>query len=610
MSRPRILGSLLGLVLVATPTAFAQALDRPKPTCIRNVSLDRTGESEERFTLVLREGRIEAVLPADAPAPKGVHLVDGEGLLCLPAFVDAYTRTGVALPEPKIDQDVPVDTASDVRVDMRAANRKGIRPAFRAAQALAIDRAASEAWREAGFGLALVSPVGELLSGTSCLVTTREAAMRDLVVTPDVFACAGFRAGGPGYPSTLMGYHAQLRQFFLDAQRQTELQRRSEAGRSGPRPPFDAELTAGSDLLGGGRTVLCEAESHRDVERWIKLADAFGFRIAVSGGRDAWRVADVLAEREIPVLLTLDWGKEVEDPNAKDEKKEEGEAPEAIEEIAAAEEGVSEAAPVEAAAEEDEEEPEIAWEYEEPLGVRLERRREWEETRACAIRLYEKGVSFAFGTDGDKPAKLLERVRALVEAGLPADAALAALTTDAAELLGVEKRVGRIAPGYDATLALWSADPLTEKKAKPVFVFVDGRETKYDRPEEGAETEGGAPDEGVDASGRWILTVQGDGDEREVGLELEMAEDGSVTGTLTQENPMDQSKMEIDVTGAVNGKELTLEGTFSFGDTEVDFRYGLTLDGDELSGEATINVPMMPQPIVRSVEGKRTPDRR
>ncbi|MBX3464754.1 MAG: amidohydrolase family protein [Planctomycetes bacterium] len=43
--------------------------------------------------------------------------------------------------------------------------------------------------------------------------------------------------------------------------------------------------------------------------------------------------------------------------------------------------------------------------------------------------------------------------------GLPAAAALRALTLDAARLLGVDGRVGSLEPGKDADLALWDGDP-------------------------------------------------------------------------------------------------------------------------------------------------------
>ena len=151
MIRSRALRIVLCVAVLAAPLG-AQAPPRPQPTFVRNVTLERSGADPARASLLLADGRIEAILDADAPQPPGTRLVEGEGLLCLPGFLDAFARTGVETPEPVVDQDVPVDVGSDVRIDMRLANRKGIEPAFRAVAALAIEAKASEAWRESGFG--------------------------------------------------------------------------------------------------------------------------------------------------------------------------------------------------------------------------------------------------------------------------------------------------------------------------------------------------------------------------------------------------------------------------------------------------------------------------
>ncbi len=47
-----------------------------------------------------------------------------------------------------------------------------------------------------------------------------------------------------------------------------------------------------------------------------------------------------------------------------------------------------------------------------------------------------------------------------VRGGLGRDAALRAITLTAAELLGVGDRVGSLAPGKDADIAIFSGDPL------------------------------------------------------------------------------------------------------------------------------------------------------
>jgi imidazolonepropionase-like amidohydrolase len=68
--------------------------------------------------------------------------------------------------------------------------------------------------------------------------------------------------------------------------------------------------------------------------------------------------------------------------------------------------------------------------------------------------LHKAGVRFAL-TGGN----LLDQARFAVRFGLPADAALAAVTSAPAKILGVEKRVGAIAPGLDADLVALTGDP-------------------------------------------------------------------------------------------------------------------------------------------------------
>ncbi len=586
--------ALLAALLLAS-AARVQSPTSPQPTCVRNVTMGGSSASGERATLLLEDGRIEAVLSAEAPTPPGYRIVDAEGLLCLPAFLDAYSRTGCATPEPVKDQDVPVDESQDVGIDMRLANRKGIEPAFRAVEALAIEAKHSKAWREAGFGAALVSPGGQILAGSSSLVVTREAAKRDLVLVADAFAHAAFTATGEGYPSTLMGCVSQLRQFLLDVQRQAELERRYAERRPGARPPFDVDLRTGIELISGARRLLCEAETRTDVERWLALADEFGLSIGILGGREAWRVASELAGRRIPVVLTLDWGKEPKDPAKPEKKSEEKAAPEGEEEAKA---------PLDEPVTGEPTEPEIVWEYEEPLGIRIERRRLWEEGRDSALALQEAGVSFAFGTKHEEPAKLLEKVRTLVQAGLAPEVALAALTSGAADILGVADRLGRVVPGYDATFTLWSSDPLVDEKAQYRWIFIDGFPTEFPRKTEGALAE---PAEGLNVSGAWSLDIEGEGGPTSADLTLEMDKDGSVSGKLLTESPVDKSALEVDVTGKLSGMHLKLEGTLELEAWSATLVLSLTVEADTLTGEAIVRVPGQETPLVQTVSGRRVP---
>lgn len=501
---------------------------------------------------MLRDGRIEAVLDDVAPTPPGASVVEGQGRLALPAFVDAYTHAGCVTPAPIADRDQAPKPEADVFVDMRAANRKGIGPSFRAADALAIEKDVAERYRSSGFGWLLSAPHGQLLSGCSALASTRDAAVRDRLLRPQVYDHAGFSTSGTGYPSTKMGAIAQLRQFFLDAAHARELER--AAARGGPdRPPYDRDLEAVTATLARARRVACEAESDEDVERWIALGDELGFDLAITGGRDAWRRADELARRAIPVISTLGFGDEPKRPRTEARKPGEEERSGHSDE----------------------------WTYSEPERVFEERMRLWRETRDGVRRLVEAGVLCAFGSGSRSPEDLIDSARELVEAGLPLAEAEACLTRRAAEILGLGASLGRIEPGFDASLALWTAHPLTTKDAKVAWIAVEGFPYELEL-EKGLPS--GPPAEGVTAEGEWTLELERP-DANTAQLDLEMEADGSVTGTLRGEVAGTEGSIEVELEGRLARRTLRLTGRAEIGGAEVSVVVEGELVDDELRGE-------------------------
>ncbi|MFT4538682.1 MAG: imidazolonepropionase-like amidohydrolase [Planctomycetota bacterium] len=605
---------LLGCLALSPPLVSAQSAPRrAQPYAITGVRLSLEEGAKPR-TLILSDGRIEFVLNADAELPAGVRTIDGDGLYATPALIDAYSTAGCATPAPKIERDIPADTGANVRIDMREANRKGIQPAFAAARVLELDAEASKAYREKGFALYLSSPQGELLSGTSALASTRAAAARDQIVMGEVFDHAAFSANGSGYPSTLMGYMAQLRQFFYDTQRHGELQSRFRDGKPGAPPVFDEDLDAGLEVLSGERRLMCEADNARDIRRWIRLADEFNLKIAISGGREAFKVTDALASRGIPVVLTLDWGKEAEDPDkkkdekkkkkGKDEDSEAEEAPDAEPESAALDAFEHAVKVVEAGSanqseeseevatdEKGDEEAELDWNYEEPIGVRREKRRLWEQKRDCAMALHKAGVRFAFGSGTGSAKDLRERVSTLVENGLAAEVAVAAMTTQPAEILGVASHFGRLESGYAANLALWTDAP-TEKKAQLAWLVVDGFPHEFELKEE-SEASGEGPAEGVDLTGTWTVEVDSEEEDEPATFVLKMSDDGSVSGSMSFKSPMDGSAVKQDISGQVSGRAVELDAEFTMGGFEISLSFNGKLgeDGDSFSGERGVSGP-------------------
>lgn len=56
-------------------------------------------------------------------------------------------------------------------------------------------------------------------------------------------------------------------------------------------------------VLRGDVPVIVHADDIRQIKAAVEFATAHGLKIAVAGGRDAWRVADLLATNEVPVIF-------------------------------------------------------------------------------------------------------------------------------------------------------------------------------------------------------------------------------------------------------------------------------------------------------------------
>jgi imidazolonepropionase-like amidohydrolase len=100
------------------------------------------------------------------------------------------------------------------------------------------------------------------------------------------------------------------------------------------------------------------------------------------------------------------------------------------------------------------------------------------ETLEIPGRLAKAGVPVAFITDA--PAASEEHLRAIaafaVKYGMDRDAALKALTTVPAEILGLSKECGSLTEGKSADLVVWTGDPLS-LASQVELVLVDGRVT-------------------------------------------------------------------------------------------------------------------------------------
>jgi imidazolonepropionase-like amidohydrolase len=92
-----------------------------------------------------------------------------------------------------------------------------------------------------------------------------------------------------------------------------------------------------------------------------------------------------------------------------------------------------------------------------------------------AAKLNEAGVPLALSAHAGSGSgnTLAEQATYARRGGLSFDAALAAVTSVPATLMGVSDRVGTITEGHDADLVLWNGTPF-ELTTRPVGVVLNG----------------------------------------------------------------------------------------------------------------------------------------
>jgi imidazolonepropionase-like amidohydrolase len=186
----------------------------------------------------------------------------------------------------------------------------------------------------------------------------------------------------------------------------------AEARKAGRRGDEDTDVLA--EVLEGKRGLRVTARRLNDVRTALRLAEEFGLRIQIDGADEAYLCAEELRAREVAVVA-----------------------------------GPIPSAPSSRFSEVD------------------------EPCLANASLLAKAGVLLAL-TAGDRGGEEALPGQALfaMRYGLPFEAALRAVTLDAARILGIEERLGSIEAGKDADLVLWEGAPFA---SRPLAVLVDGR---------------------------------------------------------------------------------------------------------------------------------------
>lgn len=376
------------------------------------LTFNKAGEALEKGWLEIEDGVIKAygegcpeVIPEDA--------VDAEEGTLLPGFIDAHTHLGIIEDGLDMEGDDCNEISDPFTPQMRAID--GINP---------FDRCFAEA-RMRGITSAASCPgSANACGGEICAIKTDGRRIDDMIIK----SCGIKFALGENpkrmysdrdeSPATRMATAAIIREGLYKAKRYAHDMDSYYSDNENYEPPeYDIRCEALMPLLERKQKAFFHCHRADDICTAMRIAKEFSVDPVIIHGTEGYKIADILAEEEIPVICG---------PLICDRCK-----------------------------------PEMK-------GLDLKNTAE----------LAKNGVVTAICTDHTViPIQYLPlSAAAAVKGGLDRETALRCLTAAPAEILGIDDRVGSIAPGMDADIQIYKkgADPL-DLMSEPVFVMISGR---------------------------------------------------------------------------------------------------------------------------------------
>jgi imidazolonepropionase-like amidohydrolase len=368
------------------------------------------GEPLRPGVVIARDGKIDWVGPAaQARIPDGFRVL--ENAVVTPGLIDAHSVVGLA----GIFNNRS-GGGSQVMDQDQLELSNAMQPQLRAVDAYNA-REELVAWVRS-FGVTTLHTghgPGALASGETMIVKTRGDTVEEAVVEP--LTMVAFTLG-PGVsaryksPGTRAKGVAMLRASLIKAQRYLEKQASEDPAK---RPDADLELDALARVLRREVPALVTAATATEIMTALRLQKEFGFDLVLDGAAEAYLVLDEIRAAGVPVILHA--------PMAR-------------------------------------------------AGGELQN-----AAFDTAAKLRDAKIPFALqsGYESYVPKTRVVLFEAAIAAanGLGLDGALAAITLDAARILGIDQRVGSIEKGKDADFALFDGDPF-EYTSKVCGVVIEG----------------------------------------------------------------------------------------------------------------------------------------
>jgi imidazolonepropionase-like amidohydrolase len=397
-----------------------RALAAP-PTVIRNATImTAAGPTIRNGSILLQDGKVAAV-GATVSAPAGATVIDAQGKYVTPGIIDSHSHLGV-YPAPGVDALSDGNEATNPSTPHVWAEHS--------------------VWpQDPQFPRALAAGVTtiQILPGSANLIGGRSVVLKVVPArTVREMKFPGARYGvkhacgenpkrvyAQRGPSTRMGNMAGYRAAYIAAEQYRRRWDKWNAEKRGDPPARDLGMETLAEVLRGNIYVQWHCYTASDMELAMEVADEFGFDIrSFHHGVEAYKIADLLAQKNISASLWSDWG----------------------------------------------------WFKIEAMdGVRAN----------LALVHAAGGRAIVHSDDASGMQRLNHDVmKSLTEARalgltISEDDAIKWITLNPAWALGLEDRIGSLEPGKNADVVLWDANPFSIY-AKPEKVWIDGA-LRFDR---------------------------------------------------------------------------------------------------------------------------------
>lgn len=352
-------------------------------------------------TIVMTDGHISSLGPR-ARIPKGHAVLDAEGAWVLPGFIDAHVHLGV-------HEEGEGWAGNDTN--------EATNPVMAAARALDAINPMEKGFDDAlsgGVTSVNVNPgSGNPIGGLTVAIKTFGRVVDEMVMrSPSGLKAAlgenpkRFYGEQKKTPSTRLGTALTIREAFVAA--------RNFGAQESP----EQNLVHDALLSVLNREIPWRQHCHRadDIATALRMAQEFGYDLVLDHGTESWKIADLIAERGVPVLYG-------------------------------------------------------------PLIVSRSKVEVRDRIPAAPGILDRAGVDVSIITDHPVvPIDFLVTQAALaVKEGMEPASALRAITINPATVMGVADRVGSLEKGKDADVVLWNGDPL-DIRNRVLRTFVSGDE--------------------------------------------------------------------------------------------------------------------------------------